>query len=69
VHRTRVYSAGVGPKGSALERFPDIKKKIQCSPPSPFFFTTSDVIYVFSLSIRFIGFYVNPLCVVFLIND
>jgi hypothetical protein len=27
VHGTRVYSAGVGPKGPALERFPDIKKK------------------------------------------
>jgi hypothetical protein len=25
VHGTRVYSAGVGPKGPALERFPDIK--------------------------------------------
>jgi hypothetical protein len=27
VHGTEVYSAGVGPKGLALERFPDIKKK------------------------------------------
>jgi hypothetical protein len=27
VHGTGVYSAGVGPKGPALERFPDIKKK------------------------------------------
>ena len=27
VHETGVYSAGVGPKGLALERFPDIKKK------------------------------------------
>jgi hypothetical protein len=27
VHGTGVYSAGVGPKCSALERFPDIKKK------------------------------------------
>jgi hypothetical protein len=25
VHGTRVYFAGVGPKGPALERFPDIK--------------------------------------------
>jgi hypothetical protein len=28
VHGTGVYSAGVGPKGPALERFLDIKKKI-----------------------------------------
>jgi hypothetical protein len=28
VHGTGVYFAGVGPKGIALERFPDIKKKI-----------------------------------------
>jgi hypothetical protein len=27
VHGTGVYSAGVGPKGPALERFLDIKKK------------------------------------------
>jgi hypothetical protein len=27
VHRTGVYSAGVGPKDSTLERFLDIKKK------------------------------------------
>jgi hypothetical protein len=27
VHRTGVYSAEVGPKGPALERFLDIKKK------------------------------------------
>jgi hypothetical protein len=27
VHGTGVYSAGVGPKGPALERFPVIKKK------------------------------------------
>jgi hypothetical protein len=27
VHGTGVYYAGVGPKGPALERFPDIKKK------------------------------------------
>jgi hypothetical protein len=27
VHGTGVYSAGVGPKGPALERFPDIKNK------------------------------------------
>jgi hypothetical protein len=27
VHGTGVYSAGVGPKGLALERFIDIKKK------------------------------------------
>jgi hypothetical protein len=26
VHGIEVYSVGVGPKGSALERFPDIKK-------------------------------------------
>jgi hypothetical protein len=26
VHGTRVYFAVVGPKGLALERFPDIKK-------------------------------------------
>jgi hypothetical protein len=25
VHGIEVYSVGVGPKGSALERFPDIK--------------------------------------------
>jgi hypothetical protein len=34
VHGTGVYSAGVGPKGPALERFLDIKKKmffIQCA--------------------------------------
>jgi hypothetical protein len=27
VHGTEVYSAGVGPKGSALERLPNIKIK------------------------------------------
>ena len=27
MHGTGVYSTRVGPKGSALERFPDIKKK------------------------------------------
>jgi hypothetical protein len=27
VHGTGVYSVGVGPKGPALERFLDIKKK------------------------------------------
>jgi hypothetical protein len=27
VHGTEVYSTGVGLKGPALERFPDIKKK------------------------------------------
>jgi hypothetical protein len=29
VHRTGVYSVVVGPKGLALERFSDIKKKKQ----------------------------------------
>jgi hypothetical protein len=29
VHETRVYSAEVGPKYPALERFPDIKKFIK----------------------------------------
>jgi hypothetical protein len=28
VHETRVYSARVGPKGSTLEKFPDIKMYI-----------------------------------------
>jgi hypothetical protein len=27
VHRTGVYSVGVGPEGPALERFPNIQKK------------------------------------------
>jgi hypothetical protein len=35
VHGTGVYSAGVGPKGPALKRFPDIKKEKKggLSPP------------------------------------
>jgi hypothetical protein len=35
VHRTGVYFVGVGPKGPALERFPDIKKN--CITPSSVF--------------------------------
>jgi hypothetical protein len=31
VHGTGVYSARVGPKGPALERFLDIKKKKNCT--------------------------------------
>ena len=29
MHGTGIYSVGVGPKGPALERFSDIKKKKQ----------------------------------------
>jgi hypothetical protein len=37
VHGTGVYSAGVGPKGPALERFLDIKKKKKSMKPRRIF--------------------------------
>jgi hypothetical protein len=41
MHGTGVYSAGVGPKGPALERFLDIKKKIYIYIYIFFFFLIS----------------------------
>jgi hypothetical protein len=35
VHGTGIYSAGMGPKDPALERFLDIKKKKKTSSKTP----------------------------------
>jgi hypothetical protein len=41
VHGTGVYSVRVGPKGPALERFPDIKKKVKKRLNAKCYFSSS----------------------------
>jgi hypothetical protein len=52
VHGTRVYSAGVGPNGPALERFSDIKKKI-----IKYTILVLSFIFHFTFHLMFIKFY------------